>query len=173
MTSLCSNNIKESLSKAWTRFKDLLQKVPHHGIFGSKSKSSMTMSISSQDKPSINWPTVKKITYLCEICSGPYDTQYCMENTEQDFVEYASSRTDKARIKCLVPQSSDPGFVCMKGDDGDVMFIEIIKKNDDSCDEEPEVDENFEAGELRVEYVMSKILGFHKECMELGPKYLA
>nr|GEY82720.1 zinc finger, CCHC-type [Tanacetum cinerariifolium] len=23
---------KESLSEAWTRFKDLLQKVPHHGI---------------------------------------------------------------------------------------------------------------------------------------------
>nr|GEW35143.1 MAK10-like protein [Tanacetum cinerariifolium] len=31
MPSLCSNNIK-SLSKSWTRFKDLLHKVPHHGI---------------------------------------------------------------------------------------------------------------------------------------------
>ncbi|GJU81143.1 hypothetical protein Tco_1283508 [Tanacetum coccineum] len=29
----CSNYIKESrLSKGWTCFKDLLQKVPHHGI---------------------------------------------------------------------------------------------------------------------------------------------
>ncbi|GJR70807.1 MAK10-like protein [Tanacetum coccineum] len=35
---------------------------------------------------------VNKITTPCEICSGPHDTQYCMENPEQAFVEYASSR---------------------------------------------------------------------------------
>ncbi|GJV67953.1 MAK10-like protein [Tanacetum coccineum] len=39
---------------------------------------------------------VNKITSSCEICSGPYDTQYCMENPKQAFVEYASSRTDEA-----------------------------------------------------------------------------
>ncbi|GJU72812.1 zinc finger, CCHC-type containing protein [Tanacetum coccineum] len=39
---------------------------------------------------------VNKITSLCEICSGPHDTQYCMEIPEQAFVEYASLRTDKA-----------------------------------------------------------------------------
>ncbi|GJX72178.1 hypothetical protein Tco_0309349 [Tanacetum coccineum] len=39
---------------------------------------------------------VNKITSSCEICSGPHDTQYCMENPEQAFVKYASSRTDKA-----------------------------------------------------------------------------
>ncbi|GJV94607.1 hypothetical protein Tco_1546184 [Tanacetum coccineum] len=39
---------------------------------------------------------VNKITSSCEICSGPHDTQYCMENPEQAFVEYASSRTDEA-----------------------------------------------------------------------------
>ncbi|GJY56377.1 hypothetical protein Tco_0455492 [Tanacetum coccineum] len=39
---------------------------------------------------------VNKITSSCEICSGPHDTQYYMENPEQAFVEYASSRTDKA-----------------------------------------------------------------------------
>ncbi|GJU06495.1 MAK10-like protein [Tanacetum coccineum] len=33
---------------------------------------------------------VNKITSSCEICSGPHDTQYCMENPEQAFVEYAS-----------------------------------------------------------------------------------
>nr|GEX01242.1 MAK10-like protein [Tanacetum cinerariifolium] len=42
---------------------------------------------------------VKKITTSCEICSGPHDTRYSMENPEQAFVEYASSRTDKARGK--------------------------------------------------------------------------
>ncbi|GKE89782.1 hypothetical protein Tco_1567257 [Tanacetum coccineum] len=39
---------------------------------------------------------VNKITSSCEICSGPHDTQYYMENPEQAFVEYASSRTDEA-----------------------------------------------------------------------------
>ncbi|GKE81439.1 hypothetical protein Tco_1551439 [Tanacetum coccineum] len=39
---------------------------------------------------------VNKITTSCEICSGPHDTQYCMEDLEQAFVEYTSSRTDEA-----------------------------------------------------------------------------
>ncbi|GJV54781.1 zinc finger, CCHC-type containing protein [Tanacetum coccineum] len=39
---------------------------------------------------------VNKITTSCEICSGPYDNQYCMEDPEQAFVEYASLRTDEA-----------------------------------------------------------------------------
>ncbi|GKD47387.1 hypothetical protein Tco_1272032, partial [Tanacetum coccineum] len=39
---------------------------------------------------------VNKITTSCEICSGPHDTQYCMEDPEQAFVEYASSRIDEA-----------------------------------------------------------------------------
>ncbi|GJY83483.1 hypothetical protein Tco_0496859 [Tanacetum coccineum] len=38
---------------------------------------------------------VNKVTTSCEICSGPHDTQYCMEDPEQAFVEYASSRTDE------------------------------------------------------------------------------
>ncbi|GJV58895.1 hypothetical protein Tco_1464995 [Tanacetum coccineum] len=72
---------------------------------------------------------VNKITTSCEIYSGPHNTQYCMKDLEQAFVEYASSRTDKAG-----------------GDDGDVMFIEIVKKNDDSRKDEPE------AGGLELEY---------------------
>ncbi|GKF52178.1 hypothetical protein Tco_0148645, partial [Tanacetum coccineum] len=38
----------------------------------------------------------------------------------------------------LVPQSSDTEVVCTKGDDGKVMFIEIIRKNGDSREEGPE-----------------------------------
>ncbi|GKB34195.1 MAK10-like protein [Tanacetum coccineum] len=143
----------ESLSEAWTRFKDLLQKVPHHGIdlwiqvqifydyvnpvtrqtidqsAGGKlrdrnAKESWALledlalydnenDPSTSDRRLIELENqvqrsmeaylaskqpiqVNKITSLCEICSGPYDTQYCMENPEQPFVEYASSRTDKA-----------------------------------------------------------------------------
>ncbi|GKB90351.1 hypothetical protein Tco_0962623 [Tanacetum coccineum] len=46
----------------------------------------------------------------------------------------------------LVSQSSHTKLVCTKGDDGDVMFIEIVQKNEDSRKEEPE------AGEQEVEY---------------------
>ncbi|GKA57153.1 hypothetical protein Tco_0756341 [Tanacetum coccineum] len=42
---------------------------------------------------------VNKITTPCDICSGPHDTRHCMENPEQAFVEYASSRTDEAGVK--------------------------------------------------------------------------
>nr|GEU52890.1 zinc finger, CCHC-type [Tanacetum cinerariifolium] len=35
---------------------------------------------------------VYKIAFSCEICSGPHDTQYCMENLEQAFVDYVSAQ---------------------------------------------------------------------------------
>ncbi|GKE73505.1 hypothetical protein Tco_1535546 [Tanacetum coccineum] len=162
----------ESLSEAWTCFKDLLQKVPHHGIdlclqvqifydhVNPVTRRTIDQSVGAklrdlnaeeswalledialydnkswndprdfakpvkeialpQDVPStsdrrlimlenqvqrlieahlaLTQPTqVNRITTSCEICSGPYDTQYCMEDPEQAFVEYASSRTDEA-----------------------------------------------------------------------------
>ena len=42
---------------------------------------------------------VKKITSSCELCSGPHDTRDCMELPKQAFVDYASSRTDRAGDK--------------------------------------------------------------------------
>nr|GEY50300.1 protein kinase-like domain, concanavalin A-like lectin/glucanase domain protein [Tanacetum cinerariifolium] len=147
----------------------------------------------------------------------------------------------------LVPQSSDTEVVYIKGDEEEVMFIEIIRKNDDSHEQEPEeegrkvrieeltfsqkglkgcmlgrpfveisnmthdppegvvrfTNENDEVAykmphkieqynslsnlekehtksvylrseegkKKGVEYVMSKILGFYKQCLELGPEY--
>ncbi|GJT79679.1 hypothetical protein Tco_1054021 [Tanacetum coccineum] len=44
-------------------------------------------------KPSVK---VNKIASSCKICGGPHDTQICMENPEQAFSNYASSRTDEA-----------------------------------------------------------------------------
>ncbi|GKD86773.1 hypothetical protein Tco_1357927 [Tanacetum coccineum] len=156
---------------------------------------------------------VNKITTPCEIYSGPHDTQYCMENPEQAFVDYASSRTDEAGAarlskfeadfkrqqgemtkkidtvlksivdqiagtlpsdmvknpklgtylvssarsyptmdpQCstqiynsinlgLVPPSPNAELVCTKEEDGDVMFVEIIPKDDSSHKEEPEAE---------------------------------
>ncbi|GJU43777.1 hypothetical protein Tco_1201043 [Tanacetum coccineum] len=50
----------------------------------------------------------------------------------------------------LVPRSSDVKFVCTKDNDGDVMFIEIIKNYDDSFEEELGEDESAVTGELKV-----------------------
>ncbi|GKD55873.1 hypothetical protein Tco_1289260 [Tanacetum coccineum] len=135
----------------------------------------------------------------------------------------------------LVPRSSDVRSVCTKDNDGDVTFIEIVKKYDDPSEEELGEDENAVIGGLEIEYfdifptrselaylivrftngideiaykmphkieqynslsdlekehtkfvnfrneedkrrgvdyVMSKILGFYKECLQLGPEYL-
>ncbi|GJW69106.1 MAK10-like protein [Tanacetum coccineum] len=51
-------------------------------------------------KPSVQ---VNKITSSCKICGGPHDTQYCMENHEQAFVDYASPRTDKVGVLAHAP----------------------------------------------------------------------
>ncbi|GJV11035.1 MAK10-like protein [Tanacetum coccineum] len=39
---------------------------------------------------------VNKVTTSCEIYSGPHDTQYCMEDPEQAFIEYGSLRIDES-----------------------------------------------------------------------------
>nr|GEU41323.1 hypothetical protein [Tanacetum cinerariifolium] len=126
----------ESLSEAWTYFKDLLQKVPHYGIdiwlqvqifydhvnpVTRRTLINRPVAITlPQDVPSTSdrrliklenqvqrlmdahlaliQPTqVNKVTTSCEICNGPHDTQYCMEDPEQALVEYASLRTNEAR----------------------------------------------------------------------------
>nr|GEX29598.1 MAK10-like protein [Tanacetum cinerariifolium] len=52
---------------------------------------------------------VNKITSSCEACSGSHDTQYCMKNPKQAFVDYASSRTDEARSNTFKPQQNNLG----------------------------------------------------------------
>ncbi|GJY69044.1 hypothetical protein Tco_0472026 [Tanacetum coccineum] len=174
---------------------------------------------------------VKKVTTSCEICSGPHDTQYFMEDPKQAFVEYASSCIDEegevhgsinvvticheqqsdpqdGRAKeneeeeedklenihfdsstppdtsllfitekvlnfnsffeslGLVPPSSNTELICTKEEDGDVMFIEIVLKDDNSRKEEPEV------GEHEVEhfnmFLTRSELAYHKYLM-YGP----
>ncbi|GKC16567.1 retrotransposon ORF1 [Tanacetum coccineum] len=69
----------------------------------------------------------------------------------------------------LVLQSSNTEFVCIKGDDGDIMFIEIIKQNDDSYVEEIGVGEKTGVGELEVEhfdiFLTRSELAYHKYLM--------
>ncbi|GJS61562.1 hypothetical protein Tco_0656346 [Tanacetum coccineum] len=337
---------EESLSEALTYFKDLLQKVPHHGIdlwlqvqifydhvnlitsrtidqstggklYDRNAEESWAFleDLALYDNESWNDPRdfakpvkaialpqdvlstsdcrlielenqvqclmeahlaltqptqVNKVTTSCEICSGPHDTQYCMEDPEQAFVEYVSSCTDEAgglvsnfmasqdarlskfeadfkqqqsemtnkidtvlkaitdRIARalpgdtkqngsydenakeneeekdspknihvnhstshdpsiafitkkvlkfnsffeslgLVPQSSDTEVVCTKGDDGEVMFIELIRKNDDSSEGEPEEEGSTTTEGVGAEYFdifpTRSELAYHKYLM--------
>ncbi|GJT18266.1 MAK10-like protein [Tanacetum coccineum] len=144
----------ESLSEAWTRFKDLLQKVPHYSAGGklrnrnAKESWALLEDLALYDNESWNDPRdfakpikavslpqdvpstsdrrlielenqvqrlmeahlapkqpvqVNKISSSCEICIGPHDTQYCMENPKQAFVDYASSCTDEAGVLAHAP----------------------------------------------------------------------
>ncbi|GKE13387.1 MAK10-like protein, partial [Tanacetum coccineum] len=99
----------EFLIRSMDAFQDLLQKVTSSGI-DLCSNNNITENLYlkhgllenqvqrlMEAHLALTQPTqVKKITTPCEICSGPHDTQNCMENPEQAFVEYASSRTDEA-----------------------------------------------------------------------------
>ncbi|GJS99594.1 hypothetical protein Tco_0820764 [Tanacetum coccineum] len=71
----------------------------------------------------------------------------------------------------LVPLSSDTKFVCTK-DDGDVMFVEIIRKYDDYYEEGPEDEGNTTIEGLEVEYFDTFLtrseLAYHKYLMS-GP----
>ncbi|GKB03083.1 MAK10-like protein, partial [Tanacetum coccineum] len=148
----------ESLSEAWTRFKDLLLLSPSSwhrhlalkdlSLYNNESwndprdfaKPVKAITL-PQDVPStsdrhlielenqvqrlmeahlaLTQPTqVNKITTSCEIYSGPHDTQYCMEDPEQAFVEYASSCTDEAGGE-VPAKMEDPGLFtlpCRLGD---------------------------------------------------------
>nr|GEV58343.1 MAK10-like protein [Tanacetum cinerariifolium] len=86
---------------------------------------------------------VKKVTTSFEIYIGPHDTQCCMENPKQAFVDYTSSCIDEAkdaRLSSLKPISNDnkigspilqTRFFCSKKNDGEVMFIENIRDDDE------------------------------------------
>ncbi|GKD88426.1 hypothetical protein Tco_1363933, partial [Tanacetum coccineum] len=185
---------------------------------------------------------VNKITTLCEICSGPHDTQYCMEDPEQTFIEYASSRTDEVgeglvsefmasqdarwskfeadfkrqqgemtnKMDTVLKAITDQIAGTLPSDtlknpklrtypvsyptwtndlsEGVVRFIngtnEVaykmphkIEQYNSLSDIEKEHTKsvylrNEEDKRRGVEYVMSNILGFYKECLELGPEYL-
>nr|GEZ51369.1 MAK10-like protein [Tanacetum cinerariifolium] len=54
---------------------------------------------------------VKKVTTSFEIYIGPHDTQCCMENPEQAFVDYASSCIDEA--KGTVLKAIDRGLLAL------------------------------------------------------------
>ncbi|GKE56093.1 hypothetical protein Tco_1495278 [Tanacetum coccineum] len=175
---------------------------------------------------------VNKISSSCEICSGPHNTQYCMENLEEAFVDYTSSRTDEAaglvsnlmasqdarlskfeanfkkqqsemtnKIDTVLKAITDRILGALPSDTVKnpklnvnpttlVLYARSYQMEDPQCSSyihssinvitlcpkqpnKPYNDElNEENNRRGVEYVMSKILGFYREGLELGPEYL-
>ncbi|GJV92078.1 MAK10-like protein [Tanacetum coccineum] len=187
---------------------------------------------------------MNKITFSWEICRGPHDTQYFMENPDQVFVDYASLRTDEAggKWKQLEPREDPEGIRGISNFTGrikemhiflgkftyvlDFMIVKdissiidhrlpqvvlgkpfvkisnmthdlslgVVKFTDGTNEitykmpykiEQYNSLSNLEKEHTKsvylgneedkrrgVEYVISKILGFYKEFLELGPEYL-
>nr|GEX45224.1 MAK10-like protein [Tanacetum cinerariifolium] len=127
---------------------------------------------------------VKKITTSCEICSGPHDTQYCMENPKQSFIEYVSLCTNKAGGKPFVDISNmthdlPEGVVRFTNRTDEIAYKMPHKKEQYNSLSNLQKEHtksiylrNEEDKRREVEYVMSKILGSYKKCLELGPEYV-
>ncbi|GJZ85320.1 hypothetical protein Tco_0650659 [Tanacetum coccineum] len=81
----------------------------------------------------------------CKIYSGIHDTQHCMENPEQAFVDYASSYTDEAggewdiardaeELESLVKNNIDYNKLPKGGDDAWHIRIELIDPDGEKFD---------------------------------------
>ncbi|GKA60374.1 hypothetical protein Tco_0759781 [Tanacetum coccineum] len=54
------------------------------------------MKVGMAQETSLNRSRQSLCLKMSQICSGPHDTRYCIENLEQAVIDYVSSRTDKA-----------------------------------------------------------------------------
>ncbi|GJW85602.1 hypothetical protein Tco_0158747 [Tanacetum coccineum] len=75
---------------------------------------------------------VNKIASSCEIYSGPHETQYCMENPEQAFVEYAYSRVGIKRLHDDLEVTA--AKVCVTA--AELKSIQVVSELVESCIEE-------------------------------------
>nr|GEY04161.1 MAK10-like protein [Tanacetum cinerariifolium] len=87
---------------------------------------------------------MNKFTSSCQIYSGPHNTQYCMENPEQAFIEYVSSRTDVAGVRSTPSESINATLMmtCQKGMSQKENLINTIRIHQcNPHDDMPEGDE--------------------------------
>ncbi|GJR34113.1 hypothetical protein Tco_1209797 [Tanacetum coccineum] len=80
---------------------------------------------------------VYKITSSCEIYGGPHDTQCCMEDPEQAFIDYASScnnEEDEAKEEGSVKSNITKG----KGHEMSVEAEEEVESEEESEEETEE-----------------------------------
>ncbi|GKC16742.1 hypothetical protein Tco_1013524 [Tanacetum coccineum] len=81
---------------------------------------------------------VNKIASSCEICSSPHNTQYCMENPEQAFVDYASSHSNEVGETNAAKENDHSITIGTKEE-----FEEESEESDDETEEEEEDDPEY------------------------------
>ncbi|GJV61700.1 MAK10-like protein [Tanacetum coccineum] len=131
---------------------------------------------------------VNKDTTSCEICSGPYDTQYCMEDPEQVFVEYASSRIDEAGDMPLLERKDITAIGNLRSnkDDGGIEWLDVKEPLDlvDTSEESvyeslikemPKCSLNYDFSEDDYDRGCRKPSHsedrFYRDTIKLGPEY--
>ncbi|GKA30485.1 MAK10-like protein [Tanacetum coccineum] len=104
-------------------------------IMASTFGSNMTMSIPSQDEPLTNRPVLD----VEQEEGNPGNTTSNPHPQPDPFASIATEQVRKLNSMLeslgLVPQSSNTKFGCSKEDDGEVMFIEIIRDDDEPQNE--------------------------------------
>ncbi|GJU04395.1 hypothetical protein Tco_1120825 [Tanacetum coccineum] len=166
--------------------------------FDSKSKSFMTMSIPPRDEPSTggklrdrntedSWALLEDLAlYDNESWNNPKDfakpvkaislPQYVSSTSDCHLIELEKQKksiiSNSSLSIRLGSRSSELNLFAQKGGMMEMFVIEIIKKYDDSREEELEEDENAITGGLRVEYFdifpTRSELAYHKYLMS-GP----
>ncbi|GJV34351.1 hypothetical protein Tco_1394751 [Tanacetum coccineum] len=117
----------ESLSEVWTRFKDLLQKVPHHGIDLWLQVQIFYDHVNPITRRTIDQSTGGKLRDL-----NPKESWAILE----DLALYENKSWNDPRdfvkpVKAIALPQDVPK------DDEEVMFIEIIRDDDEPQNEDP------------------------------------
>ncbi|GJY38172.1 hypothetical protein Tco_0424536 [Tanacetum coccineum] len=105
------------------------------GVMECKVDTLMKEAISLMEKSESEFGMTSNTVY--QLPSEP-SRQEEFENLVMNFILDQEEKVKQLEeYMGLVPQSFDTEVLCTKGDDGEVMFIELIRKNDDSSKGEP------------------------------------
>ncbi|GJS94602.1 MAK10-like protein [Tanacetum coccineum] len=169
----------ESLSKAWTRFKDLLQKVPHHGHLPIVSSPKFYDHVNPVTRRTIDQSAgdARLSKFKVDFKQQQSEMTNKTDTVLKAIIDRITGTLPNDTVKnsklstypvlfALLTQLKTRNAQLKPTEDGDVMFIKIIPKDDNSSEEEPEV------GGQEVEYFdifpTRSELAYHKYLM-CGP----
>ncbi|GJX04835.1 hypothetical protein Tco_0190751 [Tanacetum coccineum] len=100
-----------------------------------KREGTDTIHPKQPKKSQVNVPDVEQEE------DNPGDTDSNLQPQPNPFASITTEQVQKLNSMLeslgLVPQSSNTKFICSKEDDGEVMFIEIIRDDDEPQNEDP------------------------------------
>ncbi|GJR84310.1 retrotransposon ORF1, partial [Tanacetum coccineum] len=123
-------------------------KLSTYPVLSARSYPTEDLQCSTQTNSSINAITIHTEQKSASYDDGKYPHQPSYTTRSICYIHHQKVLKFNSFFKSLglVPPSSNTELICFKEEDGYVMFIEIVPKDDNSRKEEPE------AGEQEVEY---------------------